>query len=141
MSCKAEGRSNSAVFGNTVSGGEAWFLDFINGGVSHEELLSGCDGSNILATDQSSVLLGLFQGFLLSSAKLAGFAGAYNVRWEGLFVKIGPLVLLVEHFGLWFVLVVVLKFYNLSNYLAIYIVNKMAKSTLPLASMFYYFLK
>lgn len=74
LSSEAEGRSNSAVFGDTVSGGETWLLDFINGLVSHEEFFSGCDGSNILTTDQSAVLLGLFQGFLLGSAEFAGFA-------------------------------------------------------------------
>lgn len=74
MSSEAEGRSDSAVFGDSVSGGETGFLDFINGLVSHEEFLSRGNWSDILSTDQSTVLFGLFQGFLLGSAEFAGLA-------------------------------------------------------------------
>ena len=65
-SLATEGGSGSAVFGDSVAGSNTGFLDLIDSGVSHEELLSGCYWSNKVSSNKVSLFPLLLQKFLLS---------------------------------------------------------------------------
>lgn len=106
------------MFGNSVAGSKTGLLDLIDGGVSHEELLSGCYWGDILSSNKGSVLMHFLESLLIglllllqvsllrSGELVAGAVHGRSMSWECLLIEIWHLVLGksvvvgVEHLGL-----------------------------------------